>query len=284
MDTEESTVLVHRECAESIKASRDNIKIQKESSVYGVHFVMLGLESQEHIHYAMPMRVMGYDYASYKKQYESNAKTCKDKKGLTEDEFLSKIRKTDKFIPVITIVIYYGEEPWDGAKTLHEMLNIPEDMVPYVNDYKILLVEARKNGLTLNNTNNKDLFRLLQIILDIRVSKNEAKRTAIQYSEEHKTDKSVIMTVAGATNIKIDYNALEKGDGKMCTLFDEIAKENEEKGEIKGELKGRAREIVETGYEFKFSDNDILERLQNKLNISLQTAQEYLEMFGNQTL
>ena len=92
------------------------------------------------------------------------------------------------------------------------------------------------------------------------------------------------MTVAGATNIKIDYNALEKGDGKMCTLFDEIAKENEEKGEIKGELKGRAREIVETGQEFKFSDNDILERLQNKLNISLQTAQEYLEMFGNQTL
>lgn len=61
----------------------------------------------------------------------------------------------------------------------------------------------------------------------------------------------------------------------MCTLFDEIAKENE--------VKGRAVEIVETGYEFGLSENDILERLQKKLNLSLQTAEEYIKMFGKQT-
>ena len=38
---------------------------------YGVQLVLLGLESQEHIHYAMPLRVMGYDYATYKKQYNN---------------------------------------------------------------------------------------------------------------------------------------------------------------------------------------------------------------------
>ena len=69
MDTEESTVFEHKEYAESIKASRDIIKIHKKSSVFGVQFVLLGLENQEHIHYAMPMRVMGYDYGTYKKQY-----------------------------------------------------------------------------------------------------------------------------------------------------------------------------------------------------------------------
>lgn len=74
LDTEESSVLEHRNCAESIKASRDNIKVSKKSTAYGVEFVMLGLESQERIHYAMPMRVMGYDYATYKKQYDCNAK------------------------------------------------------------------------------------------------------------------------------------------------------------------------------------------------------------------
>lgn len=62
----------------------------------------------------------------------------------------------------------------------------------------------------------------------------------------------------------------------MCTLFDEIAKENE--------AKGRALEIVESGYEFGLSDNNILERLQKKLEISFQQAQEYLEMFGKQTV
>ena len=64
MDTEESSVLEHRDYAESIKASRDNIKICKRSNDYGVNLVMLGMESQEHIHYAMPLRVMGYDYGT----------------------------------------------------------------------------------------------------------------------------------------------------------------------------------------------------------------------------
>lgn len=280
MNTEESSVLEHRSYAESIKASRDNVKIQKKSSAYGVQFVLLGLESQEYIHYAMPMRVMGYDYGSYKKQYDSNAKKYKKAEGMEEDEYLSKVKKTDKFIPIITVVIYYGEKPWDGATSLHGMLNIPEEMANYINDYKMLLVEARQNDLTLHNVNNKDLFNLLQIILERNVPKNEVKEKAIEYSKEHKTNKNVIMTVAGATNIKLDYNALEKGDGNMCTLFDEIAKESESKGRAVGEAKG----IVETGCEFGLSENDILERLQSKLNVSLQRAQEYLKMFGKNTV
>ena len=53
----------------------------------------------------------------------------------------------------------------------------------------------------------------------------------------------------------------------MCTLFYEIAKE----GEIKG---------IATGYEFSLSEGDILERLQKKLNVSIQAAQEYFKRFG----
>ncbi|WP_330546420.1 hypothetical protein [Roseburia sp. 831b] len=162
MDTEESSVLEHKQYAESIGASGDNVKVRKKSTVYDVEFVMLGLEGQERIHYAMPMRVMGYDYGTYKKQYEDNAAKYKNAKGMTEDEFLSKMKKTDKLIPVITIVVYYGEKPWDGAISLHGMLNNPMEMLPFVNDYKMHLVEARKNDLKLHNVNNKDLFNLLE--------------------------------------------------------------------------------------------------------------------------
>lgn len=73
MDTEESSVLEHKEYTESIGASRDNVKVRKKSTRYDVEFVILGMEGQERIHYAMPMRVMGYDYGTYKKQYEDNA-------------------------------------------------------------------------------------------------------------------------------------------------------------------------------------------------------------------
>lgn len=154
IDTEESNILEHREYAESIKASRDIIKIEKRATVHGVQLVLFGLENQEHIHYAMPMRIMGYDYGSYKKQYDSNARQYKSAFGMEEDEFLSRMKKTDRFTPVITIVIYYGEKVWDGATSLHEMLQIPEEMKPYVNDYKMLLVEARESKLTLHHINN----------------------------------------------------------------------------------------------------------------------------------
>ena len=47
-------------------------------------------------------------------------------------------------------------------------------------------------------------------------------------------------------------------------------------------LEGEAKGIVETGIEFGIPENDILERLQNKLNVSIQKAQEYLNIFGKQ--
>ena len=215
------------------------------------------------------MRVMGYDYGSYKKQYDSNAVKYKIAKGLSDDEFISKMKRTDKFIPIITIVIYYGEKAWDGAVSLQGMLDIPEDMKAFINDYKMNWVEGRKNNLKLHNINNKDLFNLFGILLNRNGNLNEIKEKAINYAAEHKVEKSVIMTVTGAVNCKIDYNMLEKeADADMCTVFEETRKE------------GEAKAIIELGFEFGLSEEEILDRLQKKLNISLQKAQEYFSMFA----
>lgn len=98
---------------------------------------------------------------------------------------------------------------------------------------------------------------------------NKIKEKAINYAREHEVEKTVLMTVAGATNCKLDYSAIErKGDADMCTVFEETRNE------------GRAEEIIELGCEFGLSYAEILTRLQKRLNISLQKAQEYLDMFG----
>lgn len=280
LDTEESSVLEHKEYAESIGASRDTVKIRKKSTVYGVEFVILGMEGQEHIHYAMPMRVMGYDYAAYQKQYVDNAAKYKTAKSLTEEEYLSKMKKDDRLVPVITVVVYYGEKPWDGAVSLHGMLHISEEMKPFVNDYRMHLVEARKNDLKLHNINNRDLFNLLGILLDWNGKLQETRDRAINYAREHRVEKTVIMTAAGAANCKIDYNKIaRKGDADMCTVFEETRREGIAEGEAKGEAKG----IIETGYEFGISEEEILARLQKKLNISLAEAQEYVKKFGRKS-
>lgn len=66
----------------------------------------------------------------------------------------------------------------------------------------------------------------------------------------------------------------------MCTFFEEIAKEGREEGREEG----KAEEIVETGLEFHLSEQEILERLQRKLNISLSKAQEYFQRYSRQTV
>lgn len=273
LDSEESNVVEHRDYAESLKASRDNVKVRKQSSARGVEFVLLGLEHQEHIHYAMPMRIMGYDYGAYKKQYDSNARKYKQEKSLEKDEYLSRMRKTDKFMPVITVVIYYGEKPWDGAKTLYEMLNLPKDIEPYVNDYKMILIEAGNHNLKLHNTNNKDLFNLLGILLNQNSSTKEIKQNTIGYAKEHKVDKEVVMTAAGAVNSKIDYSALS--DGKEGVNVIRVFEAERMEGRVEGDIRGTIRMLKR----YKESETMIVDELMSEFRIPKEVAEEYLERF-----
>ena len=83
---------------------------------------------------------------------------------------------------------------------------------------------------------------------------------------------------------QLNYCDFVKGDGTMCKLFDEIREEGRLEGRLEGQLEGQARGIIESSIEFGISENDILERLQKKLNITLQVAQEYFQMFAKTTL
>ncbi len=238
-DTDESIVTEHKEYARTVEAFRDNIKIQKISSVSGVQFVLLGLEHQEHIHYAMPMRIMGYDYSAYKKQYDRNARRYKSSEGMDKDEYLSRMKRADRFTPVITVLIYYGEKPWDGALSLHGILDIPERMKPYVNDYRITLVEAGKSRLKLHNMNNVDFFSLLEIMNNKEKPLAETRETAIAYARGHKVERSVMMAVMSAASCNIDYNILKQGgETDMWTIFEETKREGREEGLIEGREEG----------------------------------------------
>ncbi|MBO5303822.1 MAG: Rpn family recombination-promoting nuclease/putative transposase [Lachnospiraceae bacterium] len=55
--------------------------------------------------------------------------------------------------------------------------------------------------------------------------------------------------------------------------------ENIEKGMERGIERGRALEIIEMGKEFGLSKETVIAKLQSKLNLSLDMAQEYFERF-----
>ena len=142
VDTDISSLLQFHGYAETVKRIVDVVK----KSAYGVDFVILGIENQSKIHYAMPLRHMLGDAFSYLKEYNEIAKKYKDEKPRgTPDEFLSKMKKTDRLHSVLTICIYYGETPWDGPRSLIDMLDIPEAFKPLISDYKFNLIELRNN-------------------------------------------------------------------------------------------------------------------------------------------
>ena len=67
-------------------------------------------------------------------------------------------------------------------------------------------------------------------------------------------------------------------------VLDHEVKRIKNEGIMEGRVEGRAEGIIETCVDFGISDKEILDKLQIKLNISLQMAQEYLLKYGERTM
>lgn len=94
-------------------------------TAFGMNFAMVGIENQEELDYALPLRVMCYDAGEYERQAQKIRKeTWKNKKGLRGGEYLYGFRKESRLYPTVTFVLYYGEKEWDGAKDIHGLLDL----------------------------------------------------------------------------------------------------------------------------------------------------------------
>jgi hypothetical protein len=72
---------------------------------------------------------MIYDALQYGKQVdETSRKNRKErkKKPHNRGEYLSGFYKEDRLIPVITFVIHFGADEWDGPMSIKEMMD-PQD-------------------------------------------------------------------------------------------------------------------------------------------------------------
>lgn len=84
--------------------------------------------------------------------------------------------------------------------------------------------------------------------------------------------------------VEANQEVFSKEDEKMCEALRKIMSDELEERENIGRTEGRIEGIIETGIEIGLSEEDILGKLQKKLDVSLQKAQEYLHMFGKQTV
>ncbi len=93
-----------------------------------------------------PLRVMIYDGMGYLKEcQEITRPSQEDERPYDTGGISLRTAQEDRLHPIITIVIYYSEKPWDGPLSLKDMvMDMPPELERVFSDYKINLLQAAK--------------------------------------------------------------------------------------------------------------------------------------------
>lgn len=225
-DTDLSNIIELKTYRETLERSRDVIK----KTAYGVAFVIMGIENQQNIHYAMPLRVMLYDALGYLKEYQeisrSNKKTSDT---MTAEEFLSALRKQDRLHPIISIVIYYGEKPWDGPLSLKDMIiKMPDRIASAFSNYKMNLVQVRESSrYHFRNEDVQTVFEISEYIYNERFDELQKK-----YGNRDIAAKlAAVIGIITESNHIVKQAAEKEGGGiNMCTAIEKLEKRGIEQG------------------------------------------------------
>ncbi len=118
---------VYKEDKKLREQIRDTAKYWENNNI---HIALMGIENQTEQEDDLPLRIIGYDGASYRNQLFYK----KDSSG-------KRVKNTNPRFPVVTIVLYFGTQPWKKSLSLYESLDIPEELKPFTNDYKVNLFE-----------------------------------------------------------------------------------------------------------------------------------------------
>lgn len=210
-------------------------------------YVILGEEIQGKIHYAMPVKDGLYDWIGYSNQVEA-ARNSYNKKGndgkdaelcaengvlkikLTSEEFLSGFRREDRLIPIITAVVYVGSEPWDGPRSLFDMLDIRDERIkPFLNDYKLNIISAADMDEGDYRKFHTDLGFTMQVL---KHQKDDADKI-IEGTNHRKIDPDAAFFLKEAANLDLEFDIEENGID-MCKSLENKYKEKEVTGAIEG--------------------------------------------------
>ena len=227
---------------------RDVSKFWKNGEV---RISILGFENQTVQDYKMPLRVISYDGASYKQQL------------LDTDVDKSKDKKKKALYPVVTLVLYFGtEEKWSTHKNLLSCFKVPEELKPFVNDYKISVFNIAwlsDKTIDMFKSDFKIVAKYFQTVRrkkDYKGSKEEIRHVDALLK--------MLSVLTGDNSFEEIYNEgnLKKGGVTMCEVVEKIKNE--------GKLAERA-ELVRKMLDSKFATE---QQIADLLKISVKEVKK----------
>lgn len=196
-----------------------------------VAYALLGVEGQTRADRSMPVRCMLYDALGYADQIDELKR--KNREGhllMSSVEFLSGLREEDRVLPVVTLVLHFGTEPWDGAMCLRDLLRIEvEELLPFVADYRMNLVSPASVEDADISKFRTDLGLVLGYIK--HANDKEALRKIVNTDERYKNmdvESVDLINVLTNSHIKVD-----EGEGKTvdtCKAIRDIRQEGYDEG------------------------------------------------------
>ncbi|MBS6195229.1 MAG: hypothetical protein KH828_06585 [Clostridiales bacterium] len=219
---------------------------------FGLCFAILAEENQMNVHYAMPVRNMLYDALSYTEQVEQLKREHRRQGDrMTGSEFLSGMKKEDIIIPVITLVVYYGEQEWDGNLDLYGMMGIAHEH-PLRNEIREVLPNYKINLLHAGNIQKLENYRSsLHLVFGMLKYKSD-KCKLIKYIDTHREaletmDEETFQVIGVLLHEEArlqKYRKNEKVGFNMCRAIEEMIQDGRNEGIKEGilhiakELKG----------------------------------------------
>ena len=207
----------------------------------GSSLALITLENQEYIDYAMPLRVMLQQALSYDSQLREIKTHNKNRKMYDSNEFLSKVKRTDRILPVVVLVAYWGENEWDGAKSVHDMLEFDmqtEKFRRFVPEYKINVVNIKDY---IDSKNFKTELRTFSGLYFCRNNKKKMSKYIETHKECSNIDSDTFWTIANISEggyIKGLEKYKEKEAVNMCKAIEENWFDGLEKGRKEGTAEG----------------------------------------------
>ena len=269
IDTTQIGIVKNGDNAKMIQKWRDVLKscviMHDDKRIY----VIMGVENEGKVHYAMPVRNMLYDALEYSDQIAVIAKQHEEKRDLKGDEYVSRFGKNDRILPVVTLVIYFGTKEWDGPRSLKEMFeDTDEQILQFVSDYKMnLIVPKEIEDFSKFST---DLGKALKYI---SVADQKEQLKAIAQKEEYQNvdqDTAILLKEITGMNIKIET---EEDNVNMCQAVIDLLEEGKEEGLEEGKVIGFISALKDVG----IPEDIIKEKVLNKYKISKAEIQKYYE-------
>lgn len=219
-----------------IERVRDLLRNCTVKTADEVTYMIIGVENQSDIHYAMVVRNMVQDALNYAAQVEACTKKHRQNKDLSTEEYLSGFSKKDKLVPVVTITVYWDSGDWDGPRCLHEMFDLDNKILDYVPDYKLnLVIPSEIKDFQKFKTELGSVMEFLRC----SDNKDKMRKFLSDNSNSIILSNDAVELLNCCVNAKIKISKEKGVETGMCIALDELREEFRLEGILEGRLEGR---------------------------------------------